>query len=625
MNPARGVRKTVSVVFADVVGSTSLGERLDPEAVRGAMSRYYQEARTIFERHGGTLEKFIGDAVMAAFGIPQLHEDDAVRAVRAAAELRDRVATLNEELERRWSAGFTVRIGVNTGEVVIGESGDNPEFASGDAVNVAARLEHAAEPGQILLGPETYRLVRDAVRAEAIEPLSLKGKEEPVPAWCLQEALPDVPSLSRQRTTPFVGREHELGQLMSAFEQAQRTGACAIVTVLGAPGIGKSRLIHEFVTAIGERAQVAVGRCLPYGEGITYWPLTEIIKQIGREDPYSVIAELVADDESADLIVDWIAGVLGLSDGAARTEEIFWAVRKLIEALGRDRPLIVVIDDLHWAEPTLLDMIEYVGSFTNGPILLLCLARPDLLEERPSWGIPRANASTLMLESLSAEDSLALIAGQHRDEMPEPLRARIVEASEGNPLFVEQMLALQDENASAGDELVVPPTIHALLGARIDRLAPDERTVIEPASIEGRLFHRGAVSALLGDSAFGGVSTQLMTLVRKELIAPDRSDFPGDDGFRFAHSLIQDATYRAIPKESRADMHERFAEWLEHRGAGRQSEFEVILGYHLECAYRYRADLGPTVIVSGTWLGERRSSSHREAAGPCSEGTCRPR
>ena len=511
VNPVRGVRKTVTVVFADVAGSTNLGEHLDPEAVRGTMSRYFEEARSVLERHGGTVEKFIGDAVMAVFGIPQLHEDDAVRAVRAAAELTERVATLNEELERHWGASLAVRIGVNTGEVIAGDSGGEQAFATGDPVNVAARLEQAAQPGQILLGPETYRLVGEAVRAERVEPLSVRGKEERVGAWRLIEVLPDVSSLSRQLATPFVGRERELGQLMDAFERVEHAGACTIATVLGPPGIGKSRLLNEFVTTVGERARVVVGRCLPYGEGITYWPLAEIVKQIGGVDPLSAVAELVGDYESADLIVDWIAAAVGLSDRGARTEEIFWAVRKLIEALGRDRPLIVVIDDLHWAEPTFLDLIEYVGGFTNGPILLLCLARSDLLEVRPSWGIPRANASTVLLDALSAEDSEALIATQCGHGISEPLRARIVAASEGNPLFIAQMLAVQDENASAGGELVIPPTIHALLGARIDRLAPEERTVIEPASVEGRLFHRGAVAALLDDSKLGGVWTQLMT------------------------------------------------------------------------------------------------------------------
>ena len=473
-------------------------------------------------------------------------------------------------------------------------------------MNVAARLEQAAQPGQILLGPETYRLVREAVRAERAEPLTLKGKTEQVPAWRLVEVLHDAPSLSRRLETPFVGREGELGELMDALKRVESGGTCRIVTVLGPPGIGKSRLTHEFVTSVGERARVVVGRCLPYGKGITYWPLAEIVKQIGGDSPRPALAELVADDESAELIVDWIAGAVGLGESDARTEEIFWAVRKLIEALGRDRPLIVVIDDLHWAEPTFLDLIEYVGGFTSGAVLLLCLARSDLLEVRPSWGAPRANSTAILLEPLSPKDSEALIASQRRHVVSESLRARIVEASEGNPLFVEQMLALQDENRGSGGELVIPPTIHALLGARIDRLAPEERRVIEPASVEGRLFHRGAVSALLRDGEAGGLSTQLMTLVRKELIAPGRSDFPGDDGFRFAHGLVRDAAYRAIPKGSRADLHERFAAWLEEKAAERRSEYELILGYHLERAYRYRVELGP--------IGDRERELARRAA-----------
>jgi len=586
------VRKTVTVVFTDVAGSTSLGEQLDPESVRHVMARYFEEARAVLERHGGTVEKFIGDAVMAVFGIPQLHEDDALRAVRAAAEMRERLAVLNEELEAQWGARLAIRTGVNTGEVVAGDPAQGQAFATGDAVNVAARLEQAAEPGQILLGPDTFSLVRSAVRAEPVDPLELKGKAEPLPAWRLLEILTDAHDFTRGMDTPFVGRERELAALTDAFERATSERACQLITVLGPPGIGKSRLAHELLVAVGERARVVIGHCLPYGEGITYWPLAEIVKQIGGETPQPTLAELVKGDESAELIVERIADAVGFSESSARTEEIFWAVRKLIEALAQERPVIVVLDDIHWAEPTFLDLVEYVAGFSRAPTLLLCLGRPDLLELRPSWISPRPNATSVVLERLSGSESEALMEG-HGQALPAPTRARIVEASEGNPLFVEQLLALQTEAGGPDGELAIPATIQALLAARIDRLRPEERTVIEPASVEGRVFHRGAVSSLLPESEREGISTQLMALVRKELITPDRSDFPGDDGFRFDHGLIRDAAYEAIPKESRADLHALFAGWLERTAGDRASEYEEILGYHLERAYRYRVELGP--------------------------------
>jgi class 3 adenylate cyclase len=280
-----GARKVVTVVFADVAGSTVLGEALDAEAVRHVMERYFEEARRALERHGGTVEKFIGDAVLAVFGIPLLHDDDALRAVRAATELQGRLAILNEELERDRGVRIAVRIGINTGEVVAGDEATGEPFATGDAVNVAARLEQAAGAGEILLGDPTRRLLQEAIGVEAVEPLPLKGKAEPVPAWRLLEILPDVPAFTRPISAPLIGREAELAELEAAFARATDEGACWLVSVLGPPGIGKSRLARELVSAVGERARVVVGRCVPYGEGITYWPLAEIVEPGGRPRP----------------------------------------------------------------------------------------------------------------------------------------------------------------------------------------------------------------------------------------------------------------------------------------------------------------------------------------------------
>jgi class 3 adenylate cyclase/tetratricopeptide (TPR) repeat protein len=607
-----GARKVVTVVFADVAGFTPLGEALDPEAVRRVMEGYFAEARRALEQHGGTVEKFIGDAVMAVFGIPLLHDDDALRAVRAATELRVRLAVLNEELERDWGVRIAVRIGINTGEVVAGDEVTGEPFATGDAVNVAARLQQAAGAGEILLGDPTRRLLQEAIRVEAVEALPLKGKAEPVPAWRLLEILPDVPAFARPIRTPFVGREAELAELESAFARTVDEGSCRLVTVLGPPGIGKSRLAREFVATVGERARVVVGRCVAYGEGITYWPLAEIVNHVAGRRPAG-IAELVAGDESADLIAERIAGAVGLAEAEGRSEEIAWAVRKLFEALAGERPLVVVIEDVHWAEPTFLDLIEYLAGFTSGPLLLLALARPDLLDERASWAMPKPNASTMLLEPLSEDEAEELIKKAGGVDFSESALRRIAEASEGNPLFVEQLLAFQGEDGRQDDQPVVPPTIQALLAARIDRLGPEERAVIERASVEGRSFHRGAVSELLPEESRASLGGELMSLVRKELIRPDRAEFADDDGFRFVHALVQDAAYAAMAKERRAELHERLATWLEQAAGERLGEYEEILGYHLEQAYRYRAELGP-VDEHGRTLARRGAERLADAA-----------
>ena len=606
--PARAeVRKTVTVVFSDITGSTLLGEQLDPETVRRVISRYFDEMEVELERHGGTVEKFIGDAVMAVFGIPQLHEDDALRAVRAAVGMRGRLETLNEELEREHGVRLSIRTGVNTGEVVAGDASAGQKLVTGDAVNVAARLEQAAQPDEILIGPETHGLVRTVVRAEALEALPLKGKTEPVPAWRLVDVLHDAPAVARL-DAPFVGRANELAELERAVERAIDEQTCQLRTIVGPPGIGKSRLAREFVEQVGGRVRFVVGRCLPYGEGITYWPLAEIVRQVADDDPSKQAANLLGDDRDADLAAERISGAIGVREVAGTPEEISWAFRKLFEALAQEKPLIIGVDDIQWAEPTLLDLLEYLVTFaSDAPIVLLCLARRDLFDARPSWSNPRPNAALLTLTPLSDEDSSTLIERLVREQaLSEDEQARIVEAAEGNPLFVEQLLAMHAERGNG--KLAIPPTIQALLAARIDRLEPEERAVIERASIEGRMFHRGAVAELLPESARGHVGSHLMTLVRKEFIRPARALFPGDDGFRFGHILIRDAAYDAMPKELRADLHERFASWLEARVAQSVREYEEILGFHLEQAYRYWAELGP-VKERARAVGERAAET----------------
>jgi tetratricopeptide (TPR) repeat protein len=555
--------------------------------------------RLVIERHGGTVEKFIGDAVMAVFGIPQVHEDDALRAVRAAGEMRERLAALNEEFGERGMT-IAVRTGVNTGEVVAGDPGQGQAFATGDAVNVAARLEQAAEPGEILLGPLTHRLVREAVRAERVEPLELKGKTQAVEAWRLCEVLPDMPAFTRRIDAPFVGRSEELAQLRTAYERVRDDRACELVTVTGAPGIGKSRLVRELVASVGGEARLLVGRCLSYGEGITYWPLAEIVREVVGSHLRSGLGDLLQDAPDGALVVERLLAAIGATEEAARTEEIFWAARALLERLARERPLIVVVDDIHWAEPTLLDLVEYLVGFAKAPMLVVCTARPDLFESRPHW--PRGGL--VELDALADEEAETLIdALVAKAELPAGSREHIRERAEGNPLFVEQMLALAAEDGDG--DLAVPATIQALLAARLDHLPADERAVLVRGAIEGRLFHRGAVSALLSEDERDGVHGRLLTLARKTFVRPDETLFAGDDAFRFVHALVRDAAYEAAPKGLRAELHERFAAWVEEKAAGRRSELEEIIGYHLEQSYRYRQALGEEADTLAHQAGAR--------------------
>jgi class 3 adenylate cyclase/tetratricopeptide (TPR) repeat protein len=578
---ARELRKTVTVLFCDVAGSTALGERLDPESLRRVMARYFEAMKAAIERHGGTVEKFIGDAVMAVFGVPVLHEDDALRGVRAAAEMRGAVTDLNKELERDYGTTLELRIGVNTGGVV---TGTKERLVTGDAVNVAARLEQAASSNEVLLGEETFRLVRDAVETEALEPLELKGKAEPLTAFRLVAVPLDARAAAPRADASMVGRERELAQLHDVFSQALRDRSCQLFTLLGAAGVGKSRLVHEFLTAV-EDATVLRGRCLSYGEGITYWPVVGILKQLLGDEPRARLVELGADELAAETIL----GVLGEAEAVGSTDEIAWAVRKLLEAAADDQPLVVAIDDLHWGEEALLDLIEHVAYLSrDASMLLLCTARPELLDRRPAWAGGKLNATTVLLEPLAAPETDRLIDNLAGARMDTELRARISEAAEGNPLFLEEIIALLGE--SPAGEVIIPPTIQALLAARLDQLDAAERGVLECGSVEGRIFHRGAVHALAPNEQ--QLTARLTALVRKELVRPDRTQIAGEDAFRFRHILIRDAAYDALPKAIRAELHESFAGWLEEHGRD-LVELDEILGYHLEQTHRYRGELGP--------------------------------
>jgi class 3 adenylate cyclase/tetratricopeptide (TPR) repeat protein len=626
------VRKVVTVVFADVKGSTALGQELDPESLRQLMHRYFAEMRIVLERHGGTVEKFIGDAVMAVFGVPRLHEDDALRAVRAAVDMRNALARLNDEFEQTWRVAVEVRTGVNTGEVIAGDPDARESFVVGDAVNLASRLEHAAEPGEILIGRETERLVRDGVVLEEAGALRLRGVRDPVPTWRVMDVVPGAIAgwARRDDAVALVGRSRELDLLAEALRRVEQN-VCELVTVLGPAGVGKSRLVREFLATVGEPARVIRGRCLPYGEGITFWPIVGVLREAAGikdsdapADARSKLAELLSAHSDGALVEARLGGLLDESTGSA-IQETFWAVRKLFEHLASRGPLVVVFDDIQWGEPTFLDLLEYFAEWIAGaPVLLLCIARPELHDTRPAWSAAKPNATLLPLEPLTEPESAGLITNLLGGaELDEDVRQRIAEVSEGNPLFLEQTLRmLIDDGVLVRDgdwtvakdltTIAIPPTVHAVLAARLDRLDPDERAVIERASVVGRVFWWGAVSALSSETE-SDVGGSLQALTRKGLIGPDWSQLGREDAFRFAHILVRDAAYQGIPKSVRADLHTRFADWAGARTKEVAGEYEEIVGYHLEQAHRYESELAsPPDRVEA--LG-RRAAAPLAAAG----------
>jgi class 3 adenylate cyclase/tetratricopeptide (TPR) repeat protein len=572
--PARQVRKTVTVLFCDVVGSTSLGESVDPEALREILVRYFDRIKAIVEGHGGTVEKFVGDAVMAVFGVPVLHEDDALRAVRAASEILDALPEL----------GVHARIGVNTGEVV---TGTEERLATGDAVNVASRLERAAAPGTAVLGEETMRLLRGTIDVEPLPLLDLKGKSAPVTAYRLLAVNEEAP---RRLDTPLVGRERELRGLRETFARAVADRSCQMFTVLGVPGVGKSRLAAEFFTRV--QALVVRGRCISYGEGITYWPVIEVVTQLGAPPPGDAGAPL--------------RSLLGESEEATSADEIALAFRRLLEEHARKQPLVCVLDDLHWGEAKFLDLVEHVADLSrDAPILLLCLARPELLDRRSGWGGGKWNSTTALLEPLDSAETDRLLDALGSGEGE--LRQRIAAAAEGNPLYLEETVALVRE--SGNGDVAVPPTIQALLAARLDQLDPAERSVLERGSVEGRVFHVSAIRALDGQEP--ELSARLVSLVRKDLVRPEATWRPGDEAYRFRHILIRDAAYDALPKSVRANFHERIAAWLEDRSD--LGDVDEIVGYHLEQSACYRQELGQPHAALGGRAGERLARAGRRA------------
>jgi predicted ATPase/class 3 adenylate cyclase/DNA-binding winged helix-turn-helix (wHTH) protein len=630
------MRKTVTVLFSSVAASVPEGQRLDAEARRRVISRYFADMRAVLERHGGTVETYPGDALMAVFGVPLLHEDDALRAMRAATEMCEALPPLAGEVEHAFGARLTAQVGVGTGELIAAHPDVGQPLATGEAVGVAKRLEELAGPGEILIDQETYRLVRGCVRAEPAGSQTSRSGES-LSALRVVEMRARVPGRVIRFERPIVGRERELATLSGVFSAAVSGRRCHLVTVLGAAGVGKSRLVQEFTGRLGSDARVLRGRCLSYGEGITYWPLAEVLSDMTgggghgpSEQSIPAIAQEVAGDAQADLIVAEVAEALGVGGSKGGTSaKIFWAVRRLFEAVARRRPLVVMFDDLQWAEPTFLDLVEHVADLSrDAPIVVLCMARPELLDARPAWGGGKLNATSILVEPLSEDETMELIGNLlSRATVLPDAAARIAEAAEGNPLFAEELVAMlidegllrrDDGEWTASDELAdmpVPPTIHALLAARLEALPDDERALLALASVEGTVFHRDALDELAPAPLEPVVDRSLSALVRRDLIRPDRAGLE-DEAFRFRHILIRDAAYRSLSKELRAELHERFAAWLERAAGSRLSEFEEIVGYHFEQAYRLLQEVGipdtdaKAVAVRGA---ERLESAGRKA------------
>ena len=620
--PPQEVRKLVTILFCDLKGSTSLGERLDSESLREVMSRYFDSMSESITRHGGTIEKFIGDAVMAVFGLPRVHEDDALRAVRAARGMQDALGSLNEGLEQTYGVSLENRIGVNTGEVVAGDATTGQRLVTGDPVNTAARLEQAAGACEVLLGELTYRLVRDYVEVEPVEPLELKGKAERVPAFRLLSVSERAAETSHR--PPLVGREAEVAAAADALERAIDSRTCGRLLITGDAGVGKSRLIEHVCEAASERGLVIRGRCLSYGDGITFWPLVEALRSASgiddaddRAAARSKLAALLGpehEDVSARL-----ASAVGLSDEQYPLPEVFWASRRLVEILSQRQPLVLVLEDLHWAESALLDLVDHVvRAADDAPALVLCVARPDLLETRPQW----AEVPTLALAPLSA-DAVARVIDNLLGEasIADDARTRIVEAADGNPLFVEQLLSMmideqllrfEDDTWVLGELPPgwVPPTIHALLTARLDGLEREQRAVIDPASVIGHYFQQAALHELVDEFVREQLDRRLTELTRKQLVLPD------DAAFRFQHILIRDSVYEGLLKRARATLHERFVEWGDRVNGDRAVEFEEISGYHLEQAHRNLVELGIVdehALAVGAEAGRRLGSAGRRA------------
>ena len=585
--PVRALRRRVTCLVSDLAGSAELGERLDPEILRPLLIRCRDTMQTVCEKYGGAVHDSIGDGVVAVFGTPIAHEDDALRAVLAAVELRTRLVELSAELEPVFGVELAARTGLNTGEVLTPGRDSNETLVLGTAGRVATRLEQAAAPGDILLGEATRSIVGDAVLTE-LAPLAASKESAAVRAFRLLEVVPTAPRIGPRAETPFFGRAPELRLLRNAFDRSVAESACHLVTVLGEPGIGKSRLVDELRPLLGSEATVLVGRCPAYGEGITYWPVREMVLQAAGP---GTIDELVRELDDGPAVAARVAAALGLEQGVAG-EEGLWAFRRLFSAIARTRPLVLVFEDVHYGQAALVDLVDHLASWIrDAPVLLLCLARPELLDTRPAWAGGQRNAASLTLGPLSADESRGLLVALAGKTLEEVRLERIAATAGGNPLFLEQLLAHVDERGADAMEPGLPPALQALLAARLDLLGPQERSLLEHGAVEGEVFHLGSVLALSEDLSRSDAESVLRELLRRDLVRPEKSALAGEDAVRFRHELIRDAAYESLPKAARAELHVRHADWLEGLGAAVR-EPDARIGFHLERACGLARELG---------------------------------
>ena len=618
-----GEFKIVTVLFCDVVDSTALGRRLEPLVTKRVLAGYGETVRGVLGGHGASVGKRHGDGFMAAFGVLEVHEDDALRAVRAASELLAAVGRLSAELRRERDVDLQIRIGVNTGNVLVNDAGTMEEDLTGDAVNLAKRFEEAAGSGEILLGAETYRLVADAVRAEPASRLAVAGFPEPQDTWRLLEVLP---GRLRRLHAPMVGRQLERELLLRVFERAAAEQSCHLVSVLGSGGVGKSRLVDEFVGGLGEGATVLRTNCPQLGDSVAVWPMVEIVRQAAAitsadtpERARSRVAEVVHSDERGELVAERVAQMLGVGQDAERPEDTLWALHRLLQALARHRPLVIVIDDLQWADSILLDAVEQLTDLSEGtPLLLVCIARPDeLFPRRATWPGGRSNTVSLRLSPLGEREGEQLVSHLLGGRVDPEVHALITERAQGYPLIVEELVAnLRDEgqlqardgrwvlqleatDAHGRGRLSIPTSIHALLQARLERLEARGLVTIEAASVVGEQFHVGDVKALARAFDPEAVDSALQELVRLDLVLSDHGSAsvplpPGSGtGYRFRHPMIQSVAYERMPEDRRAELHERYADWLARQTGESPEQFDELVAHHFYESFRYASKLDP--------------------------------
>jgi class 3 adenylate cyclase/tetratricopeptide (TPR) repeat protein len=606
-------RKVVSVLFADLAGFTSRSDEADPEDVRALLRPYHARARSEIERLGGSVEKFIGDAVMGVFGAPQAHEDDAERAVRAALGVLERVAELNKAAPEN---ALRIRAAVNTGEAIV-DLAANPlageAVVAGDVVNTAARLQQVAPLDSVVVGEATYRATRETIEYERLDPAEVKGKAQPVAIW---RAIAARTSEPERPVAPFVGRGEDVAVLERAFARTVRESSVQLVTIVGEPGVGKSRLVREFRTRVESGPDDVVwlhGRCLPYGDGITFWALGEIVKahagileSDGPEDAAqklrSAARAAVGDAGEAQWLSTRLAPLVGAELGEAADPadrgESFAAWRRFFEAVARDTVLVLGVEDLHWADMALLEFLDYLTHGSSGvAVLIVCTARPELFERHVGWGGGKRNSTTITLSPLSPEETWRLISALlQRSVLPAETQVALLERAGGNPLYAEEfvrMLAdrrlLDAKAAVTADDIPVPETVLALISARLDTLPVERKALLQDAAVVGRVFWPGALAAM-SQTDRGTITTALRDLVDKELVRPSRdSSLEGEPQFSFWHGLIRDVAYSQIPRRIRARKHEAAAAWIERLTGGSADKAEILAHHYVQALELARA------------------------------------